>query len=319
MLYSVQSIEVLAEPCHHLSPEQQRPFGVPHVEAHLVDVQRGHSAPLEHDGLVSGGYSGSGFSVAPDGRHVSFVAYPSYEPVGSQASCGYRGSGDGQFYLYDISTPSPRPVELHGLDAVGRSWSPDGRYLWLAHHGLSRRGRPERTYFVLDTHNGSIWRMPLSDIFETRAWLYGVAWTPDGTRLLYDVELYDLEFGDYRDTTYATVIADVEAKQVVRLAMPDGFGGHLRFYGYSPDGRAVVHFTGFRGTVETGKVLVHDVLDGALIGIYDMYGATAPGEPVLSNDEAYGDLSEGFRFSAEWTVDGIYASGEYYLWLCYDY
>ncbi len=317
LLYSVQSIELLAEPCHHLSPEQQRPFGVPHVEADIVDLQRGHSVPLEHDGLVAGSYSGSGFSLAPDGRHVSFVASPSYEPVSSQASCGYTGSGDSRFYLYDVSAPPPRPVELDGLDAFGRLWSPDGRYLPLAQHGLSRRGRPEWTYLVLDTHNGTIWRLPLSDIFETRARFDDVAWTPDGTRLLSDVDLYDFEFGDYRDTTYATVIADVEAKRIVRLAVPEELEGYLRFHGFSPDGQAVVHSDGNR----SGTLRVHDTGNGALLGTYHAYAANEPGESVFDNpdDSALDNILEGFRFSAEWSPAGIFASSEHYLWSHQDY
>ncbi len=314
MLYTVQSIKVLAEPCHHLSPEQQRPFGVPHVEAHIVDVQRGHSVPLEYDGLVSGGYSGSGFSVAPDGRHVSFVADSSYLPVSSQASCGYVGSGDSRFYLYDIGMPSPRPEDFNGERASTRSWSPDGRYLSYVRYEVSRGGNRSAVHSILDTRNGSTWAVPADELFDIEASLSVVAWTPDSTRILYHAAI-----GDYRNRTYAMLIADVAAKQALTLAMPEDYRIYPDFYGFSADGRAVIHSTDFRGTAETGEVLVHDVHDGALIGIYDMYGATPPAEPVLSNDEVYGELSEGFRYSVEWSVDGIYASGEYYLWLYSDF
>lgn len=306
LLYTEQSIEILEEPCHHLSPAQQRPFGIPHVAAHILDLQHMDSAQIGYEGFVSGGWwADSRFSAAADGRHISFVANSSYEYVSSQASCGYRGWEDSQFYLYDISTPTPLFVDLHLQDAVDMSWSPDGRYLSLAHADLSRRGPLKRGYSVLDTEDGSIWTMPLSGIFDTQARLLDVEWTPDGNRLLYDVEL-----GDYRNRTYATIIADVEARQIVSLTMPDDFGGRLRFRGYSPDGRAVIH----RDNSRSGKLWVHDLADGTILGTYHIYAVTEPGEPVLDDPGGRGNILESFRFAAEWSSSGIFTSGEHYLY-----
>ena len=306
LLYTVQSIEILEEPCHHLSPAQQRPFGIPHVAAHILDLEHMGSAQLGYEGFVSAGWwDDSGFGAAADGRHISFVANSSYEYVSSQASCGYRGWEDSQFYLYDISTPTPLFVDLHLPNAADMSWSPDGRYLSLAHADLSRHGPLKRGYSVLDTEDGSIWTMPLSGIFDTQARLIDVEWTPDGNRLLYDVEL-----GDYRNRTYATIIADVEANQIVRLTMPDDFGGRLRFRGYSPDGRAVIH----RDNSRSGKLWVHDLADGAILGTYHIYAVTEPGEPVLDDPGGRGNILESFRFAAEWSSSGIFTSGEHYLY-----
>ncbi len=99
--------------------------------------------------------------------------------------------------------------------------------------------------------------IPIDEAFEGDARLRDVAWTPDSTRLLYDIELGDL-WSQWRDKSYVTVVADIASKQIVNLTMPQDLEGRLRFYGFSPDGRAIIHSgRSLYGPAE-GHVLVHD-------------------------------------------------------------
>ena len=115
-----------------------------------------------------------------------------------------------------------------------------------------------------------------------------------------------------------TVVADVSAQQIVPLEIPQEFEGHLRFYGFSPDGRTMAHSDTSPYGSAAGRVLVHDIASGALIGIYDMYAATEPGEPVLVGPDGDNILKD-FRFEVEWSPAGIFASGEYYLYFQFDF
>ena len=315
LLYTVQSIALRDAPCHHLSPAQQSPEGVPHIEAHIVNIADETSTELEFAGFVAD-YWDSGFDLAPGGRHISFTSDSEYGAVGGPDGCGYLGHREAQLFVYDIIAASPRRLTVGHASTSGTLWSPDGRYLSYRGHEVTRRGRHKPTYSILDTRDGSTWRLPLSDIFEAEARLNDVAWTPDGSRLLYNVELYDLEYGDYRDTTYSTAIADVETKEIVRLSTPENFGGELRFFGFSSDGRAVIHGDEHTYGFGMGKVMLHDVKDGKLLGVYDSYAASEAGESVFDNpDDITGDnILEDFRFSATWSAAGIFATGEYYLW-----
>ncbi|WP_419862560.1 cell wall-binding repeat-containing protein [Candidatus Poriferisodalis sp.] len=311
LLYTVQSIEELEGPCHHVSPAQGRRRGVPHVEAHVLDVSNRHSAQLAYEGLIINRYYDAAFSLSPNETHVALVSSPSYEYYTAQGGCSYLSRGAYQMYVFDISTAQPRQVVIDGDSAAGTLWSPDGRYLafWQRKNSGS-----SVSHFVLDTQDGSVRSIHFPDTYQTQARLHRVAWAPDSSRVL-----YELERGSYGNRTYLSVVAEVETPLIVKLQMTADSPHRLPFHGFSTDGRAVIQGTGYGGTAAARGLLVHDIVTGTFLGTYHIYAATEPGKPVLDNPGDIGDVNNYFRFSAQWTTTGIHATGEYYLAHSYDY
>ena len=314
LLYTVQRIEELEGPCHHVSPAQGRRTGVPHLEAHVVSLANRYSTQLAYEGFIVGGYYRAGFDVPPNGTHVSFETHSFYDYYSAQGGCTYRGWNDLRFYLYDVSTDDPQAARINGNSASGGLWSPNGRYLHYTNYEFVQN--PSYSTYdnlgasLLDTVSGAVWHVPLSQSFGPESTAHVVAWTADSSRLLYHVEI-----GARGNRTHGMTIADIASDKVIPLELPQVFDYAPRYFGFSPDSQQVIH----SDWATAGTVLLHDTGDGALLGIYDIYAATEPGKPVLNDPDDYGDILKDFRFSAEWTTAGIFTAGEYYLWPYYDY
>ncbi len=314
LLYTVQRIDELDGPCHHVSPAQGRRSGVPHLEAHVVSLSDRRSTRLAYEGFIVSDYDRAGIDVPPNGTQVSFETNSFYDYYTAQGGCSYHGRNDLRFYLYDVSADEPQSALINGSSASGALWSPNGRYLHYTNYEFfqnpSNSGYDNVGASLLDTASGAVWQVPLSQFFGPESTAHAVAWTPDSSRLLYRVGI-----GARGNRTHGMTIADITSDKVVPLELPQVFEYAPRYFGFSPDSQQVIH----SDWATAGTVLLHDTRDGALLGIYDIYAATEPGKPVLNDPDDYGDILKDFRFSAEWTTAGIFTAGEYYLWPYYDY
>ena len=313
LLYTAQRIDQLEASCIGLPPSQMRREGVPHYEAHIVDLEDGHSAQLEYEGLTIGSGSGAGLGQSPDGRFLYIHSYSDSYYYDAQGGCSYFGTGGRRLHVYDIGARPPRRVTFDGESAWAGLWSPDSRFLAFSHR---QRGTSATTNSILDTQDGSIWGVPASDTYGFEANLDDVAWLPDSSRLLYRVAL-----DDYSSATDAAILADVTSKRIFSLGLPEERGVYLQFDGFSPDGLQAVHAEENTNSDTAGSFYISNVAGrGELLAVYNVYASTAPAEPARRYaDEPGGDPYREFRFWVEWDHAGIYAAGEFSIRLYDDF
>ena len=318
LLYTVQSMQELAVSCGGLSPSQRRASGVPHIAAHVVHLDSRRTAQLEFDGfIVSDGYR-SGLDLSPDGTHVAFPSGTGYEYSGLHGSCRYYSEDPLTLNVFDVTASEPRAVPTDAVHSTNWRWSPDGRY--LAYDERRITGGIDRTVetdnLILDTKSESVWRIDATSLLDAAVELFDIGWSDDSERLLYLAHDWS-QPGLVR----TPVIATVAAQELLPLELRTSNSSTLRCNVFSPDGLQIaICDWGATDPLNppdgnAGLLYVNDAAsDGALLEVYDLYDVTAPATPVLTNPPLSRHTTQEFRYQLEWTVAGIFAAGEHYLY-----
>ena len=322
LMYTIQRVAELDGLCPGLSHSQMKPSSVPHIKAHVVHLESRDSASLNFDGFIVGG--DWRIDVSPDGSHVSFPTADGYVFWDRYGACVYRSEDPLSLNVFDLTASEPQAVPIEAMHSTSWRWSPNGRYLAYDERRFADDVDRsfEEDHFILDTETDSIWRIDATGLFgvEVDRLSSHVKWSSDSEHLYYLA--YD--WSRRPELTVTPVIANVAARELLPLELQTSSSSHLNSSAFSPDDLQIVigdwgntNESNTRGAPnDNGGLLyvIDSATDGALLGIYDLYAATEPAQPVLINPPESRHVTWQFRYQLEWTFAGIFTAGEHYLY-----
>ena len=229
------------------------------------------------------------FSMAADGSDIQRLAPADHEDVGlpprwspdGQRLAFVRGVGTAEQAVFTVGADGSNPRQISGAASLP-SWSPDGERLALALpdgdevalYTIAADGSDPRRLTTIEGWQSQGWNEGSSESDPATAWIETVAWSPDGSKILYTCG-------------WASVcVVDVDGNPVG--ASPENLG-ELHGPVWSPDGSRIA--IGIAAEVDRYSRSVPEILftmkpDGSDLQVLVVLGVGLVAESVRAADLA---------------------------------
>ena len=215
--------------------------------------------------------------VVPSYLTNAYPAIPS--PDGRRIAIEIEGM-PGKIEVVNIESGARLMLTKNNDNGYEPTWSPDGKYIAFKSDRDSivldaNRGLSTNNIYIMNADGTDVRRLTVDN---TIAYYGTLSWSPDGSKLAFDMSSQGMQGGFYDDGIQILTLSNRKIISVSHAATPSKLGGNPT---WSPDGKHILFW-------ESGEMSV---------SIHVM-NADGTNQVALSND------SLGIALSAVWSPDG---------------